>query len=105
MPAMRHFTRIFKNIMGLGAEPKSYIQSMWGTVRRAALQAKLADADAALLGTAIAFIDKIVGVVADLPKPDDDQQELPEQKPEAKAGEQKPPSDPPGTDVTEGNRG
>jgi hypothetical protein len=100
---LRNCTKIFKSIIGLGAEPKASVLSMWGTVKRAAEAAAVNHAERATVAMAVAFIDKLVGVVADLPKPDDaDQQDLPEA---AKPADAKPPGDPPGRDINEGNRG
>lgn len=92
---MRSFTRIFKSILELGAEPKAYVLGMWATVKAAA------DGNPSKppgLALATAFIDKLIGVVADLPKPDD--KDEPEVKPGA--GPATPAREP---DLLEGNRG
>lgn len=62
---MRNFTRIFKHLLGLGFEPESFIKSMWLTVRVAAE----AGSHTPQTRDAIAFIDRLVGTVAGLPKP------------------------------------
>jgi hypothetical protein len=85
---MRSFTRLFKALLRVGFEPGSFILDSWAVVRTAA-QAQLDATRQPGLANSIAFLDKLVGVAANLPKPqprkpgdpdededDDDQQDL-----------------------------
>lgn len=92
---MRHFTRLFKAMLELGLEPKQHVLATWATVKTAALADR-----SPVVAQAVAVIDRIVGVVADLPKPEDEQPELPTVKPGEAPGAQ-----PRETDLHEGNRG
>jgi hypothetical protein len=87
VPAVRHFTRLFKRLAAIGFEHSSFILDSWAVVRGAAL-AHLEQTKQPGLANSIAFIDKLVGVAANLPKPqprkegehdddeDDEQQDL-----------------------------
>jgi len=66
---MRQFTRLFKAMLELGLEPKQHVIAMWVTVKTGALADK-----APAVVQAVAFIDRIISVVADLPKPEADEQ-------------------------------
>ena len=69
VPAVRHFTKIFKSLFRIGSEPEAYIADTWAVVRAAAMAQLAATKQPGLLN-AIAFIDKLVAIVAGLPKPD-----------------------------------
>jgi hypothetical protein len=85
---LRHFTRLFKNLLRVGFDHRSFILDSWAVVRAAAL-AQLDMTKQPGLANSIAFIDKLVGVAADLPKPkprkpgepdDDDEEDEDEQQ-------------------------
>lgn len=78
---MRRFTAIFKAIFRVGSEPEAYIIDTWAVVKTAALTQHAATKQPGLLN-AVAFVDKIVTVVAGLKKPAppaDDEDDEPEQ--------------------------
>lgn len=100
MHAMRKLTAWFKSILGLGFEPKPYITEHWAAIRNAAISGSPGNA---ALAQSLKLFDKLIALVTDLPMPttseaDGVQTDLP--KPE-----DKPPGDPPGKDISEGNRG
>lgn len=68
MPSMRAFTRLFKRLLAIGFEHSTFIKDSWAVVRAAAL-AQLELTKQPGLANSIAFIDKVIGTVAGLPKP------------------------------------
>ena len=65
---MRSFTRLFKNLLRVGFDHGSFILDSWAVVRAAAL-AQLEQTKQPGLANSIAFVDKLVGIAANLPKP------------------------------------
>jgi hypothetical protein len=99
---MRPFTRLFKALLRVGFEPSTFLLDSWAVVRAAA-QAQLDATRQPGLANSIAFLDKLVGVAANLPKPkprkpgdpdedeDDDEDEQQDLIPAEKPGEAKAP--------------
>jgi len=83
---MRRFTAIFKSIFRLGASPDAYVLDTWAVVKAAALAQHAATKQPGLLN-AVAFVDRLVTVVAGLKKPappaDDEDDDEHEAKPAA----------------------
>jgi hypothetical protein len=67
--AVRHFTNIFKSIFRIGSKPEPFILDTWAVVKAAALAEHARTKQPGLLN-AVAFVEKLVGIVCGLPKPD-----------------------------------
>lgn len=65
---MRAFTRLFKRLLAIGFEHSTFIKDSWAVVRAAA-QVQLELTKQPGLANSIAFVDRIIGTVANLPKP------------------------------------